>query len=387
MSDPPFHPVAGLLPLLDEAGSNRLPVLAAEIAQAHARCQASAAEFAQQAVVAGQGLIEAKGALPHGAWLPWLLAHLPGLSVRTAQRYMRAAEVAAKNDTVSYSSLRELIAHPRPVRQDDGTPDARSKAPSSDWWRPFVPAEGERNDNLRLEALVTILDELRWRPGEIADELSIARSRVETILADDLRHLPLYDAGKYSKRELRGPEGRQISAERAWGLKFDGLLDSMVEAYCHWERSLAYAEATSIAHKAGKQELVDICFDGIGRHYCAAHSLYAEATGKWRKPTTPLIAGVISKTIWLDRARGPEGQFHLCWAMVAWAARLLLGARDKPQSFDLTLFYGFHEWPGPPLDELTIEHFEWHVRRCLKTWDWTHKLSKESPDVFLEAAS
>jgi hypothetical protein len=99
------------------AGDNRLPVLAAEIAQAHAACRRSTLDAIQHAVHAGHGLNEAKHLVRHGEWVPWLRANVPGISVRTAQRYMAAAERAGKNDAVSFFRLRDLA---RPSRERFG---------------------------------------------------------------------------------------------------------------------------------------------------------------------------------------------------------------------------------------------------------------------------
>ena len=60
--------------------------------------------------------------MPHGQWVAWLRANLPAISVRTAQRYMVAAERAGRNDTVSLFRLRDLA---RPTRERVGFLDAR----------------------------------------------------------------------------------------------------------------------------------------------------------------------------------------------------------------------------------------------------------------------
>jgi hypothetical protein len=95
------------------SGSNRLPVLVDEIAVEHRACKAAVKNAVQHAIEAGRRLIEAKTLVPHGAWLPWLAEHLPDVSARTVQRYMKAAELAGKNDNVSFSSLRALLAPPK----------------------------------------------------------------------------------------------------------------------------------------------------------------------------------------------------------------------------------------------------------------------------------
>ena len=96
-------------------GSNRLPVLAAQIIEAHDVVGHSIRCAVEAAVEAGNRLNEAKALLPHGQWISWLQRNVSGLNPRRAQRYMRAADAAAKNDTVSYSTIKALIAKPAPL--------------------------------------------------------------------------------------------------------------------------------------------------------------------------------------------------------------------------------------------------------------------------------
>lgn len=103
-------------------GANHLPILAEEIAQAHAACRRSTLDALRHGVAAGHGLNEARRLVSHGDWVPWLKANVPGISVRTAQRYMAAAKRAGKNDTVSLFTLRDLA---KPVRERVGFLDAR----------------------------------------------------------------------------------------------------------------------------------------------------------------------------------------------------------------------------------------------------------------------
>src|SRR3954452_25391410 len=72
----------------NNAASNRLPVLAAEIRRAHADVHDAAMTAAQRAIDAGHALIEAKELVAHGQWLPWLRENC-ALSERTAQLYMK----------------------------------------------------------------------------------------------------------------------------------------------------------------------------------------------------------------------------------------------------------------------------------------------------------
>lgn len=76
------------------AGANHLPVLAEEIQAAHEACRRSIKSAVEHAIEAGRCLTEAKLLVQHGGWEDWLQANVPAISVRTAQRYMRAAEQA-----------------------------------------------------------------------------------------------------------------------------------------------------------------------------------------------------------------------------------------------------------------------------------------------------
>jgi hypothetical protein len=89
-------------------GANRLPILAQEIGIAHQACRRATADAVRHAIEVGRRLNEAKALVQHGAWEPWLSTNVPGISVRTAQRYMRAAVRAGKNDSVSFFRLRDL---------------------------------------------------------------------------------------------------------------------------------------------------------------------------------------------------------------------------------------------------------------------------------------
>ena len=88
--------------------SNHLPVLAAAIRAAHEAAMATARTSIEKAVEAGRLLIEAKDALPHGGWLPWLRD--VGITPRTAQRYVRLAAIPPdKYDTVSHLGIKGAL--------------------------------------------------------------------------------------------------------------------------------------------------------------------------------------------------------------------------------------------------------------------------------------
>lgn len=65
--------------------------LATEINREHKLATARADEAIAHATAAGKLLIEAKAALPHGQWLPWLLDNIV-VTARQAQRYMLVAQ-------------------------------------------------------------------------------------------------------------------------------------------------------------------------------------------------------------------------------------------------------------------------------------------------------
>ncbi|XYD10167.1 DUF3102 domain-containing protein [Methylobacterium sp. NMS12] len=88
--------------------SNRLPVLAGEIRRAHDEARSAARFSAERALAAGHLLIEAKAAVGHGEWLPWLRANLD-MSERTAQGYMRLARTGLKSATVADLGLRATL--------------------------------------------------------------------------------------------------------------------------------------------------------------------------------------------------------------------------------------------------------------------------------------
>src|SRR6516164_6174986 len=88
-----------------QAGDNSLPDLAARIRAEHEAVSAAFRDSVRHAIAAGELLIEAKGQLGHGRWLPWLRDHC-AISERTAQLYMRVA----KNRTEIEAQIRNGVA-------------------------------------------------------------------------------------------------------------------------------------------------------------------------------------------------------------------------------------------------------------------------------------
>jgi hypothetical protein len=85
--------------------SNRLTYLAADIQAAHRDIKASAEQMAERAIAAGNMLIEAKAALPHGKWQEWLSDQV-GMSDRSARRYMQLARSGLTMATVADLGIR-----------------------------------------------------------------------------------------------------------------------------------------------------------------------------------------------------------------------------------------------------------------------------------------
>jgi len=72
-----------------------LTTLATAINDEHRACVQALRAGLAHAIRAGELLIEAKAAVAHGEWLPWLSSHFEG-SERTAQAYMRVARGATE---------------------------------------------------------------------------------------------------------------------------------------------------------------------------------------------------------------------------------------------------------------------------------------------------
>jgi hypothetical protein len=90
-----------------QAGDNSLPDLAARIRVEHEAVSAALKESVRHAIAAGELLIEAKGQLGHGRWLPWLRDHC-AISERTAQLYMRVAKNRAEIEAQMRSGVADL---------------------------------------------------------------------------------------------------------------------------------------------------------------------------------------------------------------------------------------------------------------------------------------
>lgn len=107
-----------------------LDTLAVRVREAHAEVEEHGRATVAAAIRAGEALIEAKAAVTHGAWLPWLAENFPA-SRDTAANYMRLAEnVERVPHLAAAGSMREALAlvagPPRGPRDSD--PESGSPA-------------------------------------------------------------------------------------------------------------------------------------------------------------------------------------------------------------------------------------------------------------------
>ena len=174
-----------------------LAVLAEEINDLHRQAEAMAGKALDLARQAGERLLEAKVACPHGTWRDWLKTNFAG-SERTAQRYMSFAkrwpELMAKTTRVADLPIREaaqLLAEPKPIESEAGdyfeqmTPEDRHKHCML-WWDLFANH-------------VLIYSMIGWGEEEIADYCSMPIEDVSRVLHPVLpvrsRHQPCGEFG------------------------------------------------------------------------------------------------------------------------------------------------------------------------------------------------
>jgi Protein of unknown function (DUF3102)/ParB/Sulfiredoxin domain len=131
-----------------------LAALGVRIEAAHQQAHDHARSAVDHALECGQLLLEAKAALEHGQWLPWLSTHTT-VGPRQAQRYMQLAEHRAalegKYDAATHLTLTEALATlatPRPLPESEANvlPARRPVEfhPASAIIPPMTPAEYRR---------------------------------------------------------------------------------------------------------------------------------------------------------------------------------------------------------------------------------------------------
>jgi hypothetical protein len=156
----------------DLAKSERpLPTIAAEIRHDIEAADKHWQNAVRHAIRAGEGLIEAKARLPHGAWLPWLAENVPGFSARSATNYMRLAR--NRNAVADLVTVREAVAVlTAPRQQLDPETRGAELEPGSPEWHERRWARIEK----QARAMVVARHAERHRDPEV-DELSEAVER------------------------------------------------------------------------------------------------------------------------------------------------------------------------------------------------------------------
>lgn len=161
-------------------GQGSLAVLAEEINDLHRQAEETAGKAIDLARQAGERLLEAKAACPHGTWRDWLNTNFAG-SERTAQRYMSFAkrwpELMAKTTRVADLPIREaaqLLAEPKQITCETGdyfeqmTLEERHKHCML-WWDLFA-------------SHVLIYSMVGWSEEEIADYCNMPVDDVSRVL-------------------------------------------------------------------------------------------------------------------------------------------------------------------------------------------------------------
>src|SRR4051794_5014264 len=92
----------------DRPEPGRLQRLRAAIELEHAHTLAAYGNAVAHAIRAGELLLEVKGLVGHGRWLPWLAENFPA-SVRTAQGYMRLARNPTDAQRVAHLGIAEAL--------------------------------------------------------------------------------------------------------------------------------------------------------------------------------------------------------------------------------------------------------------------------------------
>ena len=160
---------------------NSLADLAARIRAEHEGVAAAIRRGLEHAIRAGDLLIEAKGKVPHGEWLPWLAT--TGVPERAAQRYMRLARNRAKIETANPSDLSDLTVDAalallaNPVNKRGGPPGLNAVG---------KPYSASYDPNYRIRTPLTSIARLSkpqicfpW-VNQIADFKKMIADRLET---------------------------------------------------------------------------------------------------------------------------------------------------------------------------------------------------------------
>lgn len=157
--------------IVPEAKSAAVADLAERINEAHGRAVEHAGKALDHALECGRMLLEAKRAIPHGGWLPWLRENV-SFSERTAQAYMRLAErpaaierMRAEGENLSVRDALKKLATPRVHSLMDELAEYVERAEAGRAARPANVSDWTAEDAKACAASIRGFDELMHRHG------------------------------------------------------------------------------------------------------------------------------------------------------------------------------------------------------------------------------
>jgi hypothetical protein len=194
---------------------DRLPILAAQINQAHDMASRSAQAAISHAIAVGEGLIEAKALVGHGEWLPWLSENFD-FSERTAQKYIRLAkhrdEVQSNTKETSYLAIDEALKHigkANPQRVADLP--IREGAPSE----PALQAEWDRQrEEHKAQMPAFVAEREAAKKGSKAKACDASLSDAERIEALEAEVISLEEENARLKAENKKFEEMRVQFEK-----------------------------------------------------------------------------------------------------------------------------------------------------------------------------
>ena len=241
--------------------------LATRINEAHRECESAARSAVDQAVRAGELLIEAKGKVGHGSWLQWMGDNCE-CSARTAQRYMTVArnrdliakttrvadlgvgsQAVAKADgngqPVSINAATRLIHEGAKIRQQEtqeklfsGPPPSLRPEPTDATTTPSAPPNHVSLNGTRKRRLLRHEEKRAWM-------VEVGPNHVGWKLDEYLTELEEHP-------ERYPPPRTDWKAERR---KIDELRASAAEAKAEAERKLKDAERLEKAAQEAECDL------------------------------------------------------------------------------------------------------------------------------------
>jgi Protein of unknown function (DUF3102) len=208
--------------------------LAEQINAEHERFEAAARESLVHARNAGQLLLDAKGRLRHGEWLPWLRAHCR-VPERTAQAYMRVAarwaelgESATVAD-LTFSQALKLLTHTADGTGGESAP--REAVRRTCHYTPFFQIDPAGRQKMTttwwdLQAKYTVLlDALGWDVERIAEFMGRPAGELELTLTP---RPPVRFDSEFNGSALVRPLAMQGAYQEVYGSTVEQLSSGML---------------------------------------------------------------------------------------------------------------------------------------------------------------